>query len=145
MSYWSVGIPYGCITWGSAWQLAQSAGTLSGLTFAVGSDAFLMSWTPWQSMQIATRVSAAVTSRCPWTLVMYCAYWSVERPYCRMRAGSEWQLPHTPTVVVRPGLPMKPADFDIATPISSERGSPPWQSAHPTPAFPWTLPFHSLA
>ena len=76
---------------------------------------------------------------------MYCEYWSVDSPYCRIRLGSEWQLPHTPTDVVRPGLPMKPAAFDIATPISSERGSPPWQSAHPMPFWPWTLPFHWLA
>ena len=44
---------------------------------AVGSDAFLMSWTPWQSVQIATRVSLAESNRSPWTLVRYFASWSV--------------------------------------------------------------------
>ena len=93
-----------------------------------------MSWTPWQSVQIATRVSLVVSRRWPWTLVKYFAYWSVDRLYGFMRVGSEWQLPHRPTVLSRLGAPTNPLAGSMATVIWSDVGSPPWQSAQPTPA-----------
>ena len=96
-------------------------------------------------MQMATRVSFAVSSRWPCTLAWYLTSWSVGSWYWRMRSTSEWQLPQTPTVVVRSGLPMKPAADDIATVTSSDVGSPPWQLAHPIPFWPWTLSFHCWA
>ncbi len=144
-SNWSVGIPYGSIFVASAWQLAQSVGTLSGKTAALGSDAFFTSWEPWQSMQMATRASAAPARRWPCTLVQYFAYWSVGRPEARIRCGSLWQLPQRPTVWLRPGVPMKPIAGSMATPIRSEVGSPPWQSAQVTPPVPWVLSSHAAA
>src|SRR5450756_1590808 len=121
----------------SEWQLAHSLGTLSGETGDVGSDTFLMSWTPWQSVQMATRVSCFISSCWPWTLVKYFAYWSVLRPYGFIRAGSAWQLAHRPTVPIRLGTPTNPLAGSMATVIWSELGSPPWQSAQVTPAAAW--------
>ena len=111
----------------------------------MGSDTFLMSWTPWQSVQMATRVSWAVRSRCPCTLVKYFAYWSVFRLYGFMRTGSAWQLAHRPTVWSRLGTPTNPFDGLMATVIWSELGSPPWQSAQVTPASAWALALKSAA
>ena len=79
---------------------------LSAKVLLVGSDTFLMSWTPWQSVQTATRVSSAVTRRWPWTLDQYLAYWSVGSPEARIFSTFAWQLPHSPTVSMRPGAPM---------------------------------------
>src|SRR5574338_1360580 len=117
---------YGFIRSASAWHEAHSVGTFSGDTAAVGSDAFLTSWLPWQSLQMATRESLAMASRWPWTLDRYLASWSVGLWYCRIRSTSAWHSPQIPTVLGRSGLPMKPFAFDIATVTSSEVGSPPW-------------------
>ena len=92
-----------------------------------------MAWDPWQSVQIATRVSLAPARRWPWTLDQYFAYWSVGSPDARIRSTSAWQLPHRPTEAARSGAPTKPPSGSMATVIWSERGSPPWQSAQVTP------------
>src|SRR3990172_5367113 len=96
-------------------------------------------------MQMATRESSAVSRRWPWTLEKYFEYWSVATWYGRIRSGDAWQPPHRPTVSARLGTPRYPLACAIPTVISSDRGSPPWQSAQPTPSFAWMLAVQSSA
>src|ERR1035441_3796063 len=75
----------------SAWHCAQVLGRFSGYTGDKGSRVVRISWTPWQSMQVATLASPL--ARCwPWTLVAYSAFWSTrsEGLYFRMKLGSLW-------------------------------------------------------
>ena len=100
-----------------------------------------MPCTPWQETQVATCVSPAASRR-PWTLVRYSASWSVGS--CglnrRMKLSSAWQRPQRPGIAAGAGRPTKPFASSIAV-VSGSAGSPPWQSAHESPALPCTSTF----
>src|SRR5260221_13176611 len=56
---WLVGILYGAIRSLSEWQWPQVSATCSGCTGDAASFTPRISWTLWQSMQVATLVSPA--------------------------------------------------------------------------------------
>ncbi len=96
-------MPYGSIRLASEWHPAHRFGMLSANTLAVGSDTFLTSCAPWQSVHTATRTSSASSRRWPCTLDQYLAYWSVGRPETPISWTLAWQLPHRATDARRSG------------------------------------------
>src|SRR5450759_3286813 len=76
----------------SEWHPEHSCGTFSAKVMDVVSETFLMSCTPWQSEQTATRASLVVSRRWPWTLDQYLAYSSVGSPDAFILSTLPWAL-----------------------------------------------------
>ena len=89
-------------------------------------------------MHVATAVSPAVLSLCPWPLVQYSFNWSVlgEGWNRRMYWMSAWQVPQNSgmSVVL---MERKPFSLEWAPAKSELAGSPPWQSWQRRPFCQW--------
>src|SRR3989304_2640346 len=83
--------------------------------------------------------ASAGRRRWPCALEKFFEYWPVATWYGRIRSALAWQPPHRPTVSARLGTPRYPLACAMPTVIWSARGSPPWQSAQPTPSLAWML------
>src|SRR3954471_9321216 len=121
----------------SAWHVAQVLTTFSGFTFERWSFAARMVCGVWQSLQTAT-FSSPCARFFPWTLVWYCASWSVRSDglYFRMYSPFEWQLAQSAGMSARFGLPLKPFALLIAV-SSAALGSPPWHAEQSMPLLAW--------
>src|ERR1035437_4814390 len=119
------------------WHLPQVLATLAWLIGDSRSTARLMSWTPWQSLQVGATMRPILSKARPWMLSMYCAAaWGFFIWYSSVSPGLLWHLAQVPG---RFSLKTGDAGF-----LGESMACEPWQSqqlAAPEAPILWLTPW----